>query len=187
LVGATTRTGLLTSPLRDRFGFHAQLDYYNHPELQQIVLRSAGILDIQCSEEGGFQIARRSRGTPRIANRLLRRVRDFAEVDGDGTIDTEMAVYALTRLDVDEAGLDRVDRKYLACLIDKFEGGPVGVETLSAALSEERDTLEDVYEPFLLQEGFIKRTSRGRVATSLAYTHLGRSMGTDQGALFESK
>jgi Holliday junction DNA helicase RuvB len=186
LVGATTRTGLLTSPLRDRFGFHAQLDYYNHPELQKIVLRSAGILDIQCSEDGGFQIARRSRGTPRIANRLLRRVRDFAEVDGDGTIDTEMAVYALTRLDVDEAGLDRVDRKYLSCLIDKFEGGPVGVETLCAALSEERDTLEDVYEPYLLQEGFIKRTSRGRVATSLAYAHLGRAISDDQGALFES-
>jgi len=186
LIGATTRTGLLTSPLRDRFGFHAQLDYYSHSELQHIVLRSAGILNIECSDEGGFEISKRSRGTPRIANRLLRRVRDFAQVDGSGIIDTEMAVYALSRLDVDHAGLDQVDRKYLACLIDKFEGGPVGVETLSAALSEERDTLEDVYEPYLLQEGFIKRTSRGRVATSRAYAHIDRPMrSADQGPLFD--
>lgn len=187
LIGATTRTGLLTSPLRDRFGFHAQLDYYSHEELQRIVLRSAGILGIECSDSGGLEISKRSRGTPRIANRLLRRVRDFAQVDGTGIIDTEMAVYALTRLDVDQAGLDQVDRKYLACLIDKFEGGPVGVETLSAALSEERDTIEDVYEPYLLQEGFIKRTSRGRVATSRAYAHIGREMNpTKQQTLFES-
>ena len=173
LVGATTRTGLLTSPLRDRFGFHAQLDYYTARELASIVTRSASILGVVCDAEGADEIARRARGTPRIANRLLRRVRDYAEVEGDGTVSSAIAKYALDCLSIDARGLDWMDRKYLSCLIEKFAGGPVGIETMSAALNEERDTLEDVYEPFLLQQGFIKRTSRGRVATALAHTHLG--------------
>ena len=173
LIGATTRTGLLTSPLRDRFGFHAQLEYYTADELSSIVHRSAGILGIECDAEGAATIAKRSRGTPRVANRLLRRVRDYAEVEGNGAIDTGMADYALEKLRVDLFGLDAMDRKFLACIIEKFGGGPVGIETLSAALNEERDTLEDVYEPFLLQQGFLQRTPRGRVAGNKAYTHLG--------------
>jgi len=173
LVGATTRTGLLTSPLRDRFGFHAQLGYYTADELARIVQRSAEILKVPCDKEGSTESARRARGTPRIANRLLRRVRDYADVEGDGHISQAIAMYALDCLEIDARGLDHMDRRYLTCLIDKFTGGPVGIETMSAALNEERDTLEDVYEPYLLQEGFIKRTSRGRMATGRAYTHLG--------------
>jgi Holliday junction DNA helicase RuvB len=182
LIGATTRTGLLTSPLRDRFGFHAQLDYYTAPELETIASRSAKILDISCSIDGSKKIAERARGTPRVANRLLRRVRDFAEVDGTGEIDGTMAEYALQRVAVDKAGLDHTDRRYLSCIIEKFDGGPVGIETLSASLSEERDTLEDVYEPYLLQQGFIQRTPRGRIATARAYQHLGlqRSDGSQE-------
>ena len=173
LVGATTRSGLLTSPLRDRFGFHAQLEFYLPEELTQIVRRSARILNVPCDADGAAEIARRARGTPRIANRLLRRVRDYAEVEGDGHVSKAIAMYALDCLRVDTKGLDPMDRKYLSCIVEKFDGGPVGIETISAALNEERDTLEDVYEPFLMQQGFIKRTSRGRVATGRAYTHLG--------------
>ena len=172
LIGATTRSGLLTSPLRDRFGFHAQLDYYTDQELCKIALRSAQILNIACDEEGAREIAGRSRGTPRIANRLLRRVRDYAQVKGDGHISKAIAMYGLDCLEIDPRGLDHMDRKYLRCLVEKFSGGPVGIETISAVLNEQRDTIEDVYEPFLMQQGFIKRTPRGRVATPLAYTHL---------------
>ena len=174
LIGATTRTGLLTGPMRDRFGFTGRLAYYGPGELKQVVQRSAGILAIQCTAEGASEIAQRSRGTPRIANRLLRRVRDFAEVDGTGTIDREIACHALTRLGVDERGFDDMDRRLLEALVVKFDGGPVGVETLGAALGEEPDTLESVCEPFLLQEGFLKRTPRVRVATLLTYELLGR-------------
>jgi Holliday junction DNA helicase RuvB len=187
LVGATTRTGLLTSPLRDRFGFHAQLQYYTRSELATIVARSATILEVPIDSDGAAEIAGRARGTPRIANRLLRRVRDYAEVEGDGHITKAIAMYALDCLSIDPAGLDLMDRKYLSTMIDKFAGGPVGIETMSAALNEERDTLEDVYEPFLLQEGFIQRTSRGRVATPKAYKHLSvsrPSSPTDQVELF---
>ncbi len=185
LVGATTRTGLLTSPLRDRFGIINRLEYYTADELTVIVKRSASILGIAIEDPGARAIARRSRGTPRIANRLLRRVRDFAEVEGSGHIDDAIADHALTRMRVDAEGLDPMDRAYLATMIDKFGGGPVGVETMSAALSEERGTLEDVYEPFLIQEGFIQRTPRGRVATAKAYQHLGRRPppGGGQGSL----
>lgn len=173
LVGATTRAGLLTSPLRDRFGVVERLEYYNPEELQRIVTRSAGILGIPVAPDAALEIAGRSRGTPRIANRLLRRARDFAEVQGDGTVDLHIANYALERLEVDHHGLDLLDRRYLAALIEKFGGGPVGIDTLSAALSEEKGTLEDVCEPYLLQEGYIQRTPRGRIATPLAYRHLG--------------
>ena len=173
LIGATTRAGLLTSPLRDRFGFHAQLQYYSREELTRIVDRSARILAVECAADGAREIAARSRGTPRIANRLLRRVRDYAEVQGDGRISLAIAKYALDCLEIDPLGLDQMDRRYLGVMIEKFGGGPVGIETLSAALSEERGTLEDVYEPYLLQEGFIQRTPRGRTATPRAYTHLG--------------
>ena len=178
LVGATTRSGLLTSPLRDRFGFHAQLQYYTDNELAGIVRRSARILTVECDGEGADEIARRARGTPRIANRLLRRVRDYADVEGDGHISHAIAKYGLDCLEIDQRGLDIMDRRYLATLIEKFAGGPVGIETMSAALNEERDTLEDVYEPFLLQQGFIKRTSRGRMATEHAYLHLALRKGT---------
>lgn len=186
LIGATTRTGLLTSPLRDRFGIINRLNYYTAEALTVIVKRSASILGVTIADEGAVGIARRARGTPRIANRLLRRVRDFAEVEGDGQIDAAIAEHALNRLRVDAAGLDPMDRMYLESMIDKFAGGPVGVETMSAALSEERDTLEDVYEPFLIQEGFIQRTARGRVATAKAYQHLNRALpnnGGPQGSL----
>lgn len=181
LVGATTRTGLLTSPLRDRFGIINRLEYYTAEALTVIVKRSAQILGVAIADEGAVGIARRARGTPRIANRLLRRVRDFAEVEGTGAIDAAMAEHALDRLRVDAAGLDPMDRRYLETMIDKFAGGPVGVETMSAALSEEKDTLEDVYEPFLIQEGFIQRTARGRVATAKAYQHLGKALPTNGG------
>jgi Holliday junction DNA helicase RuvB len=186
LVGATTRAGLLSSPLRDRFGVLNRLEFYTHEELATIVTRSAGILNVAVNSEGADEIARRSRGTPRIANRLLRRVRDFAQVDGDGTISKKMADQALIRLEVDEQGFDQMDRLLLATIIDKFSGGPVGLDTLAAAIGEEKDTIEDVIEPFLLQQGFLNRTPRGRVATHQAYTHLGRSPGSkiEPGPLF---
>ena len=176
LVGATTRTGLMTKPLLDRFGFNARLDYYAPEDLKKIVVRNAGILKVRITESGAQQLAMRSRGTPRIANRLLKRVRDYAEVMGDGTIDDETAAAALHMQGVDGLGLDRIDRDYLALVIEKFGGGPVGVGTISVALGEARDTVEDVYEPYLLQSGLIQRTSRGRVATRRAYDHLGIPM-----------
>ena len=173
LVGATTRTGLMTKPLLDRFGFDARLDYYSPEELKKIVVRNAGILKIPTTEGGAEQLAARSRGTPRIANRLLKRVRDYAEVVGDGTIDTASAKAALEMQGVDDLGLDRVDRDYLRLIIEKFDGGPVGVGTISVALGEARDTVEYIYEPYLLQSGLVQRTSRGRLATKRAYEHLG--------------
>ncbi len=173
LVGATTRTGLMTKPLLDRFGVSEKLDYYGPEDLQKIVVRAASILDIPISEGGAEQLARRSRGTPRVANRLLKRVRDYAQVIGDGTIDDETARAALEMQGVDHLGLDRADRDYLGLVIDKFDGGPVGVGTISVALGEARDTVEDVYEPYLLQSGLIQRTPRGRIATNRAYDHLG--------------
>nr|WP_026362354.1 Holliday junction branch migration DNA helicase RuvB [Geopsychrobacter electrodiphilus] len=172
LVGATTRAGLLSSPLRDRFGVISRLEFYTDQELTQIVNRSARILDIPIDAEGAAEIARRSRGTPRIVNRLLRRVRDFAEVEEDGLISKEVADRSLGRLEVDRRGLDFMDRLLLTTIIDKFKGGPVGLDTLAAAIGEERDTIEDVIEPFLLQQGFLHRTPRGRVATELCYQHL---------------
>jgi len=176
LIGATTRAGLLTNPLRDRFGVIERLEFYSAKELATIIHRSASLLKIECTEDGSVEIAKRSRGTPRIANRLLRRVRDFAEIDHDGTINSETGNHALNRLEVDHLGLDRQDRKFLTCLIDKFSGGPTGLDTLAAAISEERDTIEDVLEPYLMQEGLIARTPRGRVATPMAYTHLDREL-----------
>jgi Holliday junction DNA helicase RuvB len=173
LVGATTRTGLLTGPLRDRFGFSARLDYYGSDELVQIVQRSARLLLIDAEEAGAIEIARRARGTPRIANRLLRRVRDYAEVRGDGRIDEKAAREALEVFQVDELGLDKLDLALLRAIVEHYGGGPVGVGTLAAALHEETDTIEDVSEPFLLQIGFLQRTPRGRVATGAAYRHLG--------------
>lgn len=181
LVGATTRTGLLSSPLRDRFGVQLRLDFYPAAELQKIVYRSAGLLDIHIEESGAHEIARRARGTPRIANRLLKRVRDFAQVRGKkgaASINRETAQEALALFEVDDRGLDMMDRKFLLVLIEKFDGGPAGIETLSSALGEERDTLEDVYEPYLIQEGFIQRTPRGRVATRTAYEHFKIPVGT---------
>jgi Holliday junction DNA helicase RuvB len=177
LVGATTRAGLLTSALRDRFGATFRLDFYRGDELERILARSAAILGVPLEPEGGAEIARRARGTPRIANRLLRRVRDFAQVRAAGRITRPVARDALALLDVDEAGFDKMDRALLLTIIDKFAGGPVGVETLAAAVGEERDTIEDVYEPFLIQEGFLARTPKGRVATALAYAHFGRQAG----------
>jgi Holliday junction DNA helicase RuvB len=173
LVGATTRAGLLTSPLRDRFGIVERLEFYSPGELQQIVLRSAGILDIPCDDEGSMGIASRARGTPRIANRLLRRVRDFAEVKGDGHINAEVAAGAMDMLKVDASGFDTLDRRLLRLIIDSFDGGPVGVDSIAAALSEERGTVEDVLEPFLIQQGYISRTARGRMVTAQAYQHFG--------------
>jgi Holliday junction DNA helicase RuvB len=173
LIGATTRAGLLTTPLRDRFGVTHRLELYPPDDLARIVHRSAGILGVEVDEGGAKAIARRSRGTPRVANRLLKRVRDFAEVHGTGAIDDEVAVAALDMLEVDEAGLDRLDREILRAICEKFEGGPVGLSTLAATVSEEQDTIEDVYEPYLLQKGFVKRTPRGRVATAAAWAHLG--------------
>ncbi len=173
LVGATTRAGLLTSPLRDRFGIVERLEFYSAEELCRIVTRSAGILKISVDAKGAMEIARRSRGTPRIANRLLRRVRDFAEVRGDGFINHDIAIAAMKLLQVDDQGFDTMDRRLLKLIIDTFDGGPVGVESLAAALSEERGTVEDVLEPYLIQQGYLARTARGRVATSKAYRHLG--------------
>ena len=182
LVGATTRAGLLTSPLRERFGVAARLEFYPPEDLKKIVIRSANLLGIGIDMEGALEIARRSRGTPRVANRLLRRVRDFAQVDGKKIVDADAARSGLKRLEVDERGLDSMDKKLLLTIIDKFGGGPVGVDTLSAAVAEERDTIEDVYEPFLIQEGLIERTPRGRLATLAAYKHYGREKGV-QGRL----
>ena len=174
LVGATTRTGLLTNPMRSRFGYVARLDYYPDDALRLIVERSARLLKLAMTTEAAHELARRSRGTPRIANRLLRRSRDFAQVLSDGKLDGDTAREALGRLDVDEAGLDQMDRRYLSVIIDHYDGGPVGIETLAAALSEPRDTLEDVYEPYLLQKGLLARTARGRMATRHAFEHLGK-------------
>ena len=176
LIGATTRAGLLTNPLRDRFGVIERLEFYSNKELATIVHRSAKLLEIKATEDGAREIAKRSRGTPRISNRLLRRVRDFAEVEHGGVIDQTVADHALGRLEVDHMGLDQLDRKLLLSLIDKFSGGPTGLDTLAAAISEERDTIEDVLEPYLMQEGLIARTPRGRVATPLAYAHLNREL-----------
>jgi len=184
LVGATTRTGLLTSPLLSRFGVTIRLDYYPPEDLRTIVLRSAGILAVPITEDGALEIARRSRGTPRIANRLLRRVRDFAEVLGEGRIDLGAATTALARLDVDAVGFDDMDRRILRTIIEKFDGGPVGIETIAAAIGEPRDTIEDVYEPYLLQGGWLQRTPRGRVATRRSYEHLGLPPPRGQGQLF---
>jgi Holliday junction DNA helicase RuvB len=175
LVGATTRAGLLTSPLRDRFGIVQRLEFYDVADLTSIVQRSAGILGVPLEPEGAARIAERSRGTPRIANRLLRRARDYAQVKGDGTITASLAVTALDLLEVDPVGFDTLDRKLLTTIIDKFEGGPVGIDSLAAAIGEERGTLEDVIEPFLIQQGFLMRTARGRVATRTAYLHFGRA------------
>ncbi|EPR42744.1 Holliday junction ATP-dependent DNA helicase ruvB [Desulfovibrio sp. X2] len=172
LVGATTRIGLLTSPLRDRFGVIFRLEFYSPPELSRIIRRSAKILGVRVTDEGALAIGRRARGTPRIANRLLRRVRDFALVQGAAVVDEEAACAALDRMDVDPHGLDQMDRAILSILIDQFQGGPVGIKTLAVALSEEVRTLEEIYEPYLIQCGFMKRTPRGRVATAKAYTHL---------------
>ncbi len=184
LVAATTRTGLLTNPMRSRFGYPARLDYYPPEALEQIVSRSASLLGCPLDAPAAGEISRRARGTPRIVNRLLRRARDFAEVLGDGRITHDMSREALERLDVDSAGLDEMDRRYLLVIMEHYDGGPVGVETLAAALSEPRDTLEDVYEPYLLQQGFLARTARGRVATRHAYEHLGRPEPKRQGRLF---
>ncbi len=173
LIGATTRAGLLSAPLRDRFGIISKLEFYTKEELQQIVLRSAAVLGVEIDTEGAERIALRSRGTPRLANRLLKRVRDFAEIKYDGRITRQAADYALDILDVDKLGLDQNDRSYLLTIIEKFSGGPVGLETLAAALGEDSGTLEDVYEPYLLMNGLINRTPRGRVATANAYRHLG--------------
>ena len=187
LVGATTRAGLLTSPLRDRFGIVERLEFYTAEELCRIVTRSAGILQIRVDPEGALEIASRSRGTPRIANRLLRRVRDYAEVRGDGAIDRETARAAMQLLQVDEAGFDTMDRRLLSMIIETFDGGPVGIESLVAALSEERGTVEDVLEPFLIQQGFLARTARGRIATSRAYRHLGlKAPGGRPAGLFDA-
>lgn len=188
LVGATTRAGLLTSPLRDRFGIVERLEFYSSQELQQIVTRSASILDIHCDAEGSMGIASRARGTPRIANRLLRRVRDFAEVKGDGLINAAIAAGAMDMLKVDESGFDTMDRRLLKLIIDNFAGGPVGIESIAAALSEERGTVEDVLEPFLIQQGYITRTSRGRMVTAKAYRHFGLDMPSgDENDLFSGK
>lgn len=173
LVGATTRAGMLTNPLRDRFGIVSRLEFYTSEELSKIVIRSARLLNVRISPDGAFEIARRSRGTPRIVNRLLRRVRDFAEVKADGHVTAVVADAALNMLDVDTIGLDVMDRKLLLAVLEKFSGGPVGVDNLAAAISEERDTIEDVLEPYLIQQGFLKRTPRGRMATTAAYQHFG--------------
>lgn len=173
LIGATTRAGQLTSPLRDRFGVLLRLELYTDEQLAEIIIRSAGILEIECDKQGAFELAKRSRGTPRVANRLLKRVRDFAQVLGDGTISKEIVDIALAKLEIDELGLDTIDRRMLSMIINNYCGGPVGLETLAAALGEESVTLEDVYEPYLMQLGFLSRTPRGRCATIKAYEHLG--------------
>ncbi|MGY2131447.1 Holliday junction branch migration DNA helicase RuvB [Hymenobacter sp. HD11105] len=189
LIGATTRSGLLTSPLRARFGINARLEYYDSALLTSIVKRSAEILQTPIHDDAAFEIARRSRGTPRIANNLLRRTRDFAQIKGTGTINVDIAQFALNALDVDQNGLDEMDVRILTTIIDKFKGGPVGLSTIATACSEESETIEEVYEPFLIQEGYIKRTSRGREATEAAYRHLGKLMpqhlrGNSPGDLF---
>ena len=184
LIGATTRSGLLTAPMRARFGINSRLSYYETDLLTTIVQRSSKILDVPISMEASIEIAGRSRGTPRIANALLRRVRDFAQIKGDGNIDIKIAKYALEALNVDAHGLDEMDNKILSTIIDKFKGGPVGITTLATAVSESAETIEEVYEPFLIQQGFIMRTPRGREVTELAYKHLGRVKGETQGGLF---
>ena len=176
LVGATTRAGLLTFPLRDRFGINFRLEFYSPAELEKILLRSAQILNMAIDDSGAEEIAKRSRGTPRVANRLLRRVRDFAQVQAQGVIDRVVADHALKLLEVDERGLDKMDRKILLTILEKFSGGPVGLETLAVAVNEEKDTIEDVYEPYLIQEGFLDRTQRGRKATPLAWVHFGKKI-----------
>lgn len=181
LVGATTRSGLLTAPLRARFGINLHLEYYDSTTLQRIIVRSAKLLGLSISNDAAREIAGRSRGTPRIANALLRRVRDFAQVKGDGNIDITIARMALEALGVDRYGLDEIDNKILTAIIDKFKGGPVGITTIATAVGEDPGTVEEVYEPFLIKEGFIKRTPRGREATELAYSHLGRTMGSKNG------
>lgn len=173
LIGATTRAGMLTNPLRDRFGIIARLEFYQDDELTQIVKRSAGLLEMQLSDEGAFEVARRARGTPRIANRLLRRVRDFADVRSNGVVSQEVADAALLMLDVDHVGLDLMDRKLLGAILEKFDGGPVGLDNLAAVIGEASDTIEEVIEPYLIQQGFLQRTPRGRVASTLAYQHFG--------------
>lgn len=185
LVGATTRSGLLTSPLRARFGITSRLGYYDAKLLQTILLRSAGILNVPMNDDAAHEIARRSRGTPRIANALLRRVRDFAQIKGNGKIDMEIAQYSLQALNVDKNGLDEMDIRILSAIIDKFKGGPVGITTISTAVGEEAGTIEEVYEPFLIQEGYLIRTPRGRQATEQAYRHLGKMPGMNAGTLFE--
>lgn len=187
LVGATTRAGMLTSPLRDRFGVIERLEFYTTEELKQIVTRSADILTVPIDEEGALEIARRSRGTPRIANRLLRRVRDFAQVKGEGRIDLAIAQSALSYLDIDADGLDNMDRRVLETIIRMFNGGPVGLDTLAASINEDSNTLEDVCEPYLLQQGFLSRTPRGRICTELAYKHLGLSAPKKNGGLFNEE
>jgi len=184
MVGATTRSGLLTAPLRARFGINCHLEYYKAEVLKGIVLRSARLLKIHCGKDAAEEIAGRSRGTPRIANALLRRVRDFAQIKGSGSIDLPIARYALEALNIDKYGLDEIDNKILRTLIDKFQGGPVGITTIATALGEDPGTLEEVYEPFLIQEGFLKRTPRGREVTQLAWTHLGKSKDSDDISLF---
>ncbi len=186
LVGATTRAGMLTNPLRDRFGIVARLEFYTPEELTRIVHRSAGLLEAPIDEDGALEIAKRSRGTPRIANRLLRRVRDYAQVKGTGRITRHMADKALAMLDVDPQGFDIMDRKLLEAIIHKFDGGPVGLDNLAAAIGEERDTIEDVIEPYLIQQGYLQRTPRGRIATLIAFRHLGLTPPTSDSGLFES-
>ena len=183
LVGATTRAGMLTAPLRSRFGLTIRLNYYSAEELQRIVMRSAPLLEIDVAPDAALEIARRARGSPRVANRLLRRARDFAQVDGHASVDVDRARYALGRMEVDERGLDEMDRAFLRLIVEKFGGGPVGVGTIASALSEDVETLEDVYEPYLIQEGFLARTARGREAMPLAYEHLGLRRGP-AGGLF---
>ena len=187
LIGATTRSGLLTAPLRARFGITSRLEYYDSKLLNKIVKRSAGILNIPITEDASNEIARRSRGTPRIANALLRRVRDFAQIKGDGNIDLNISLYALKALNVDDHGLDEMDNKILTTIIDKFKGGPVGISTISTAVGEEGGTIEEVYEPYLIQEGYIVRTPRGRQVTELAYKHLGRKYVRNQNSLFDQE
>lgn len=185
LVGATTRSGLLTSPLRARFGINSRLNYYDSKVLTRIVERSSDILNVEISSDAAYEIARRSRGTPRIANALLRRVRDFAQIKGSGKIDIEIATYSLKALNVDKNGLDEMDHRILTAIIEKFKGGPVGITTISTAVGEEAGTIEEVYEPFLVQEGYITRTPRGREVTELAYKHLGKSIWKKGGSLFD--
>lgn len=185
LVGATTRSGLLTAPLRARFGINSRLDYYDVPTLNGIVKRSAGLLNVPIVEDAAVEIARRSRGTPRIANALLRRVRDFAQIQGNGTIDLPIAQFALKALNVDAHGLDEMDNRILACIIEKFAGGPVGLNTVATAVGEESGTIEEVYEPFLIMEGYLMRTPRGRQCTERAYRHLGKVPSAKPGDLFE--
>ena len=187
LVGATTRAGMLTNPLRDRFGIVSRLEFYTSQELAKIVKRSAALLNVPADEEGGFEIARRSRGTPRIANRLLRRVRDYADVKGKGRITLEIANKALAMLDVDPQGLDIMDRKMLEAVIHRFDGGPVGLDNIAASIGEERDTIEDVIEPYLIQQGYLQRTPRGRIATLAAYRHLGVLPPKNSAELFNEK